>query len=179
MIVILYDDEYDDIRLIALKILRGIEMNNTPVSLMPLNTLNQTILNSAKCIIFGCQTGIMNPGVSENMLQFMNQSLTIFENQTWKNKLASGFTTDSGSASEFTILDFCKFAAKHSMIWISQGHLAENEGRNVFFGSSETRVNNNKSFLGCITRSNRMDLTGEVFGRRISEQVNRIRNVSH
>jgi flavodoxin len=174
MIVILYDDECDIIQSIALKIRHGIQINNMSAYLMPLSTLDKTILNSAKCIIFGCRTGIMGTGVSETMLKFMNQSLDIFENQTWKNKMASGFTTDSGSASEFTILDFCKFAAKHSMIWISQGHLAENEGQHI----SIERVNCNKSFLGCITGSNPMDLTGELFGRRISYQVNRIRNVS-
>jgi multimeric flavodoxin WrbA len=153
------------------------EHDNTTVSLMSLNAINSTILNSAKCIVFGCRTGTMTPGVSESMLKYMNQTFDIFENQVWKNKLAGGFTTDSGSTSESTILDFCKFAAKHSMIWISQGNLAENEGHNVFFGSSETRVNHNKSFLGCITTPAPMDLTAEIFGRRISEQVRRFRNI--
>jgi len=168
MIVILYDPEISDLRLLALKIKGGIDNENQRNLLMPLNLIDEDILDSAKCIIFGCHSGI-NGDISTGMLEFMNSTSSKFHNQIWKNKLAAGFTTGS----QKTIEDLCNFAAKNSMIWITQGHLAENEGSHVFFGSSRTRVNSNRSFLGCISMPEQYDLTASCFGTRIAQQCSR------
>lgn len=164
MIVILYDPECQITNGLALKIKLGI---GSECILMNLDNVDNHILNLAKCIIFGCRTGF-SPGVSEAMLNFMNNSRGQFENQIWKNKFAAGFTSDTGLNASRTIEDLCNFASKHSMLWIPQGHLAETEGLNMGI------INKNKSFLGCISLPDQ-DQTAYCFGLRIANIVRSLR----
>ena len=164
MIVILYDSESDEIHRIALKIRSGISGN---CELMALNNISYSFLGRADTIIFGCKSGF-TPGLSHRMLQFMDSSHDRFVNQVWKNKFAAGFTVGEGVK---TLEDLFAFACKHSMIWIPQGHLEENEGSSRPIG---TTVNSNKSYLGCIGTLRNLDLTAETFGRRISQQTRRL-----
>ena len=53
------------------------------------------------------------------------------------------------------------------MIWIPQGHLAENEGTGM------RGINKNKSYLGCISEEN--DFTPFFFGKRIAQQCSHFR----
>jgi len=170
MIVILYDSDSEEIHRIALRIRNGIQGN---CELMALNNVSYSFLGRADTIIFGCSSGF-TPGLSYRMIQFMDRSQDRFLNQVWKNKFASAFTIDEGSTSMKTLEDLFAFACKHSMIWIPQGHLAENEGSTRPVG---TTVNRNKSYLGCISILHDTDLTAETFGRRIGEQTRRILNI--
>ena len=174
MAYILYDNDCENMNRIARKIQSGIQREYPVCNLMTINNIEESTLNSAKCIIFGCESGMT--GVAYTMAKFMDKTRDRFENQIWKNKLAAGFTLNNGANSSRTIEDLCNFAARHSMIWISQGHLAENEGHGAFYGSSVTRINSNKSFLGCITTLEEADLTAEYFGRRIGQQLNILLN---
>ena len=143
MIVILYDSETEELHRLAVRIRNGIQGT---CHLMQLSSITYPLLDRASTILFGCASGF-TPGLSYRMLQFMDRSQERFLNQVWKNKFASGFTFDNGTNSIKTIEDICGFATKHSMIWIPQGHLAENEGHNRPTG---TTVNRNNSYLGCI-----------------------------
>jgi hypothetical protein len=161
MIVILYDPESNTTHEIAKKIELGIENENRLCVLMDLADVEINTLISAKAIVFGCHAGFL-PGVSQSMARFMNYTKTdIFENQIFKNKFAAGFTTRLGYDSTGVIEDICAFAAKHSMLWISQGNIAENEG------AGQNEINRNRSYLGCISSSN--DTTPVFFGRRIAQ----------
>ena len=173
MIIILYDSDCNLTHNLAQKIQFGIEEEGNPCELMQINSINEENLNSAKCIVFGCQSGFL-PGVSYKMAKYMNKTRGIFETQLWKNKLAAGFTPDAGINSVNIIQEFCNFAAKHSMIWISQGHLLENEAHSI---PQNRRVNSNKSFLGCIAKTDQADYTAEYFGKRISQQYTRLLNI--
>jgi hypothetical protein len=168
MIVILYDSESEEIQRVASRIRNGIGNCET----MALNNISYSVLARANTILFGCASGL-STGVSYRMLEFMERTRDRFANQVWKNKFASGFTIDEGSSSIKIIEDLFSFACKHSMIWIPQGHLAENEGQNRPTG---TTVNRNKSYLGCIATLDVRDLTAETFGRRIREQTERLLN---
>jgi len=169
MIVILYDSESEEIHRIAIRIKNGIQ---EPCELMTLNNITHSLLSRAHTIIFGCASGF-TPGLSYRMVLFMDRTQDRFLNQVWKNKFASAFTFDEGLNSIKTIECLCTFACKHSMIWIPQGHLAENEGSSR---PSGTTVNSNKSYLGCIASLDSIDLTAETFGRRISQQTSRLLN---
>jgi len=160
-IAIVYDPSCDLTKNIALNIMSGIEEEDVAVMLIDCNEPDYEYLDSSKLIIFGCPAGRIL-GVSENMANFMRKSQDRFENQVWKNKLSAGFTT-IGIDSSGIIEDFCRFAAKHSMLWIPQGRIEENEGSRGF-----TDVNLNKSYLGCITHAN--DITATVFGKRLGKQ---------
>ena len=168
MIVILYDSESEEIRRIVSRISSGIGNCET----MAIDNVSYSVLGRADTIIFGCKSGL-TPGLSYRMLQFMDRSQDRFLNQVWKNKFAAGFTVGEGSTSIKTLEDLFAFACKHSMIWIPQGHLAENEGHNRPNG---TTVNSNKSYLGCIATLHNTDLTAETFGRRINQQTHRLLN---
>jgi multimeric flavodoxin WrbA len=172
MIVILYDSETEEIQHIVSRIRNGIIGN---CETMSLENISYSILERADTIIFGCKSGL-TPGLSHRMLLFMNRTHDRFLNQAWKNKFAAGFTIDEGSTSMKTLEDLFAFACKHSMIWIPQGNLEENEGSNRPMG---TRVNSNKSYLGCIASLQNTDLTAETFGRRISQQTSRLINRRH
>jgi hypothetical protein len=161
MIVILYDPESNTTHEIAKKIRTGIEHENKTCILMDLADVDLNTLISAKAIVFGCHAGFLS-GVSQSMVKFMNYTKTdIFENQNFKNKFAAGFTTRQGCDSTGVIEDICAFSAKHSMIWISQGNIAENEG------ADHIEINRNRSYLGCISSWN--DVTPIFFGRRIAQ----------
>lgn len=168
MIVILYDSESEEIQRVVSRIRNGIGRCET----MSLDNISYSVLGRADTIIFGCKSGI-TPGLSNGMLQFMDRTHDRFANQVWKNKFAAGFTIGQGSTTMKTLEDLFAFACKHSMIWIPQGHLEENEGSIRPMG---TTVNSNKSYLGCIATLENTDLTAETFGRRISQQTERLLN---
>jgi hypothetical protein len=168
MIVILYDTESEEIQRVVSRIRNGIGN----CEMMTLDNINHSILERADTIIFGCKSGL-TPGISRGMLEFMDRSHDRFANQVWKNKFAAGFTIGEGSTSIKTLEDIFAFACKHSMIWIPQGHLEENEGQNRSMG---TTINSNKSYLGCIATLRNTDLTAETFGRRIRQQTERLLN---
>ena len=168
MIVILYDSDSEEIQRVALRIRNGIGNCET----MTLNNVSYSVLGRADTIIFGCASGF-SQGISHGMLQFMDRSQDRFLNQVWKNKFAAGFTIDEGSTSIKTLEYLFAFTCKHSMMWIPQGHLEENEGQNRPTG---TTINSNKSYLGCIATLRNLDLTAETFGRRISQQTSRLLN---
>jgi hypothetical protein len=176
MIVILYDNECDITHRTALRIKAGIEREIVPCYLMSIDDVDIARLTLARCIIFGCRSGFTGR-VTYNMARFMERTRGDFENQIWKNKFAAGFTTDNGVNSKDTIEDLCNFAAKHTMIWIPQGHLAENEGHRAFQNNHNAKINSNKSFLGCIPTTDEGDLTADYFGRRIGKQVDTLLNL--
>jgi len=168
MIVILYDSESEEIQRVVSRIRNGI--GNCEI--MTLDNISYSVLGRADTIIFGCKSGL-TPGISQGMLEFMDHSHDRFANQVWKNKFAAGFTIGEGSTTVKTLEDLFAFACKHSMIWIPQGHLEENEGQNRSMG---TTINSNKSYLGCIATLRNTDLTAETFGRRIRQQTERLLN---
>jgi len=169
MIVILYDSESEEIQRVVSRIRNGM---GGRCETMTLNNISYSVLERADTIIFGCKSGL-TPGISQGMLEFMNRTHDRFVNQAWKNKFAAGFTIGQGSTTLKTLEDLFAFSCKHSMIWIPQGHLEENEGQNKPMG---TKINTNKSYLGCIASLENIDITAETFGRRISQQTHRLLN---
>jgi multimeric flavodoxin WrbA len=169
MIVILYDAESEEIHRVVSRIRNGM---GGRCEIMTLDKICHSVLEQADTIIFGCKSGL-TPGLSNRMLEFMDRTQDRFINQVWRNKFASGFTIGEGSTSIKTLEGLFAFTCKHSMIWIPQGHLEENEGQNIPMG---TTVNSNKSYLGCIATLRNTDLTAETFGKRIRQQTERLLN---
>ncbi len=133
-------------------------------------------LNAADAIVFGAPTYMGS--ASATMKQFIDASSKVWFSQSWKDKLASGFT-NSGSWSGdklSTLSQLAILAAQHGMIWVSTGMLP---GNNNSKGSPED-INRVGSFLGLMTQAN-IDQgpeivppaadrqTAELFGKRIAE----------
>jgi len=163
-IVIVYSDA---IRELVRAIQNGIESQGLHVTCMHVNNIEISILYSADAIIFGCPSSFL-PGVSVEFKNFMNDRSGTFHNQTWKDKLAGGFTTIHGQNSQGVLIELFTFACQNSMIWIPQGHLAENEGYSNMPVNLRT-VNQNESFIGCIATNNQNDLTAYYFGLHFAQ----------
>jgi NAD(P)H dehydrogenase (quinone) len=152
------------------------------IEIIEMNIYNvdiNTLINSS-AIIFGCPTSMGAP--SALFKGFMEETRGEFYNQTFKNKLAAGFTFGDANSGDkhSTLQTLCSFASQHSMLWISQGHLAENEG-----AAANAMINENRSYLGNITEiplnnqghaNNEPHInnlqTAYYFGKRIGDIVN-------
>jgi len=99
--------------------------NSINVRSIDINNYNIADLISADTIIFGCHT-VMG-GVSSEFKLFMEYLDGTWQNQSLKNKMSAGFTTGHSRFDKIgTLQELSMFSAMHSMIWISQGHIAEN-----------------------------------------------------
>jgi NAD(P)H dehydrogenase (quinone) len=118
---------------------------------------------------------------SAEFKKFMEVSSKQWMQQTWKNKIAAGFT-NSGSMNGDklnTLIDLAIFAAQHSMIWVDLDILPVSSSTQDGF----KEPNRLGSFLGAMAQSNSdqgpdvtpptTDLkTAELLGHRVSEITN-------
>jgi NAD(P)H dehydrogenase (quinone) len=107
-------------------------------------------LNAADGIIFGSPTYM--GGVAAQFKAFVDAASGVWFQQTWKDKLAAGFT-HSGSLSgdkQGTLLYLAINAAQHNMIWITHGEMA----------NPENGINRLGSYLGVMGQSN-LDMSGK------------------
>ena len=130
-------------------------------------------LRQHDAIVFGCPTLLSGP--TAKFRQFMEFSMNQYHNQTLNNKMSAGFTAGtplSGDRGQ-TLQALASFAAQHSMLWVNQGHIAENEG------AAEHGINHAGSHLGLAVETlpgehepHFDDLrTANLFGRRIANST--------
>jgi NAD(P)H dehydrogenase (quinone) len=107
-------------------------------------------LNKADALVFGAPTYM--GGVSAPFKAFMDASSKAWATQSWKDKLAAGFTNSASQSGDKlnTLLQLAVFAAQHGMIWVGLGLLP---GNNSSTGSVED-LNRLGSFLGAMAQSN-------------------------
>lgn len=133
-------------------------------------------LKTADAIIFGSPTYMGS--ASAVFKQFMDASSKEWAAQSWKNKIAGGFTVSASQSGDklATLTQLAVFAAQHGMIWTGTGMLP---GNNSSKASIED-VNRLGSFLGLMAQANAdqgADVappaadrkTAELFGARIAE----------
>ncbi|MDX2270628.1 MAG: flavodoxin family protein [Cyanobacteriota bacterium] len=132
-------------------------------------TQNLDRLNDVDTIVLGTPTYMGDVAVPIKV--FMEATGGIWFSQSWKDKLAAGFTNSLGLSGDkvHTLTTLSVFAAQHSMIWISQGLMAQ---------ADQNRLS---SWLGLATQTDyqapsppAVDLeTAEKFGQRIGEVTRR------
>jgi len=152
----------------------GVNSTGALLTIMDADKVNYDALNRSNAIIFGCPTNMGGP--SATFKAFMEETFTAFYQQVFKNKLAAGFTYGAPySGDKFhTIQALSNFAAMHSMHWISQGDIRENEAANV-----NMKINPLNSHLGNMSESvndaygQEFMETAYYFGRRVGNVVNR------
>jgi multimeric flavodoxin WrbA len=139
-------------------------------------------LLGADAIVFGAPTYM--GGVSAPFKAFMDASSKVWATQSWKDKIAAGFTNSASQSGDklTTLLHLAVFAAQHGMIWVGLGLPP---GNNSSAGSVED-VNRLGSFLGAMAQSNAdqgpehgpppADLrTAELLGERVARTALRWR----
>lgn len=136
------------------------------------------LLHQSDTIVFGCPTSFGT--VSAGFKEFMEATGSFWYKQTWKNKLAAGFTCSSSpGGDQLNTLNtlFC-FAAQHSMQWVPLGILPR------FCAGWQTNGQNpHAGYIGLMVQTNNCSneapaipdgdlLTIELFGRRLYEVTN-------
>ena len=107
------------------------------------------VLAKADAIIFGCPTYMGT--VSAGMKQFMDNSSVAWFQQSWKDKLAGGFT-NSGSLSGDkinTLVSMVIFSAQHGMNWVTLGMMPPGDDA----GRAPDKPNRMGGFLGAMAQS--------------------------
>lgn len=124
-------------------------------------------LDAADAIIFGTPTYMGS--VSAEFKRFMDDSSANWFAQSWRDKLAAGFTNSGGLSGDkvAALQTLTLFAAQHSMLWVSQGVFYNAEG-----------INRLGAWLGLMTQSDNAPpdqtpppedhRTAELFGERVA-----------
>jgi multimeric flavodoxin WrbA len=144
---------------------------------------NEALMNTlseSDAIIFGAPTFMGS--ISAVYKAFMEATFPLWFEQTWKDKIASGFTNSASQSGDklSSLLQLAVLAAQLSMIWVSVG---DPPGNN-WSGGSVNDINRLGSWLGLMSQSNGdqgPDLapsegdrkTGERHGRRVARIARR------
>jgi NAD(P)H dehydrogenase (quinone) len=145
-------------------------------------------LDEADAIVFGCPTYMGS--LSAGMKKFFEAAAKKWARQSWKDKIAAGFT-NSGSFSGdklSTLTGLFYNAMQHGMIWIGLGMLPSQNDREAvrtIQGPGPDAHNRSGSFVGAMASSfecgpdvapSKGDLeTAELYGRRVAEITLRVR----
>ncbi len=127
-------------------------------------------------IIFGAPTYMGS--VSAKFKEFMDASSKKWFTQSWKNKIAAGFTNSHSLSGDKlnTLITLTVFSAQQGMIWVGQGEMPANT---IDHGGKPEQINRVGSSLGLMTQSDNAtpentpssgDIeTAKLFGKRIAE----------
>ena len=181
-VAVVYHSGYGHTAEQAKAVIRGAEsVEGTQTNLIPVDQVEQhwTTLEAADAIIFGSPTYMGS--ASAQFKTFMDASSKPWYTQSWKNKIAAGFTNSSSQNGDKlnTLIQLAIFAAQHGMIWVGLDLMP---GNNNSKGSVED-LNRLGGFLGALAQSNAdqgpeagpiaSDLkTAERLGARVAEVAN-------
>lgn len=106
-------------------------------------------LTSADAIVFGCPTYMGS--ASAAFKAFMDSTARVWAAQTWRDKLAAGFTHSAAPSGDKmgTLLQLATFAAQHGMVWVSLGLPPTYASA----GPDESGLNRLGSHLGAMAQS--------------------------
>ncbi|MCE9633299.1 MAG: flavodoxin family protein [Methylophilales bacterium] len=181
-VAVVYHSGYGHTAEQAKAVIRGADsVAGTNTNLIPVDQIEQhwTTLEAADAIIFGSPTYMGS--ASAQFKTFMDASSKPWYTQTWKNKIAAGFTNSASQNGDKlnTLIQLAIFAAQHSMIWVGLDLMP---GNNNSKGSVDD-LNRLGGFMGALAQSNAdqgpeagpiaSDLkTAERLGARVAEVAN-------
>lgn len=164
-IAVVYHSGFGHTKKQAEAVARGAsEIANTEI--MSVDKVDWEKLDNADAIIFGAPTYLGS--ASWQFKKFMDESSSRWFKQSWKDKIAGGFTNSGElSGDKLNVLfQFVVFAAQHSMIWVGSAEMPSKE------------INRLGSSLGVMAKSDNAspditppesDLkTAELYGKRIA-----------
>jgi NAD(P)H dehydrogenase (quinone) len=179
-IAILYHSGYGHTERQARAVEQGARSHpGAEVALIPVADWEQhrATLDAADAFILGCPTYMGS--MSAPMKAFLDGTGGIWHAQSWKDKLAAGFTNSGSPAGDKfnTLVGLATFAAQHGMLWVSLGLLPryrDEQGR---------EINRSGSFLGATAQSPGVDRANEppeddletarILGRRVARAAER------
>lgn len=149
--------------------------------LMSVDDLDWDLLDRCQGIVFGSPTYMGS--VSAPFKQFMDQTSQRWVQQSWRDKVAAGFTNSWGLSGDKlnTLIQLAVFASQHGMIWVGQTE--------INIEQQPDSLNRLGSSLGLMAQSDNAspDLTppaGDLqtafrFGQRIARLTKRLTMESH
>jgi NAD(P)H dehydrogenase (quinone) len=183
-VAIVYHSGYGHTKVLAEAVARGAEsVPGTEVALIPVAEAEARAaeIQAADAVIFGAPTYMGS--VSAPFKAFMDWSSKAWFSQSWKNKLAAGFTNSASQSGDKlnSLIQLAVFAMQHGMIWVGLDLLP---GNNNSKGSIHD-LNRLGSFMGAMGQSN-ADVgpdqapiesdrkTAEHLGRRVATFAGRL-----
>ena len=154
-IVIVYHSGYGHTARVAQAVGEGAKRHaGARVQVLSVDGLDEagwTALDEADAIIFGAPTYM--GGVSARFKAFIESASKRWSGQTWKDKIAAGFTNAGAySGDNFnSLVQLVANAMQHSMIWVGTG-LKAPAAKGA--GPSPDDINRLGSFIGVATQSN-------------------------
>jgi NAD(P)H dehydrogenase (quinone) len=157
---------------------------DTSVHLVAVGDIEQHwhLLDEADAIVFGTPTYMAGP--SAQFKAFMDATSGRWSQQSWKDKMAAGFTNSAGINGDKlnTLESLSLFAMQHGMVWVGLGLLPGN----VTADGSPEDLNRLAGFLGAMSQANAdvgpeiaphgSDLrTAAELGRRVAQAAARWR----
>ncbi|MBT2791468.1 flavodoxin family protein [Paraburkholderia strydomiana] len=128
-IVIVYHSGYGHTKKVAESVLAGTQEAGAEAKLLPVGDIDEAAwaeLAAADAIIFGAPTYMGGP--SADFKKFADASSKPWFGQTWKDKIAAGFTNSATMNGDkfLTIQYFVTLAMQHGMIWVGTGLMPSN-----------------------------------------------------
>lgn len=180
-VAIVYHSGFGHTEVLANFIAEGATEAGATVSLIKCQKPNMKKINEADAIIFGCPTYMGT--VSAEMKKFMDECSTEWRNQTWRDKIAAGFTNSAALSGDKlnTLMQFVIFSMQHSMIWAGLDLMNSSSKSS----SSPKDLNRLGSWIGLMAQSNSGETaetsppigdrkTAKYFGQRIVEVCNKM-----
>lgn len=182
---VIFHSGYGHTKKVAEHVALGVEKVLGECQLINVDELDDAkwaLLDSSDAIIFGCPTYM--GGVSAKFKAFIDSASGRWMRQTWKDKLAAGFTNSGSMSGDKLATLFALFvnASQHGMIWV--GQVGASPSLKGLEAAQITDVNRIGSWVGLMTQSNQDspeitpasgDLeTAELFGERIAAIAKKI-----
>jgi len=154
------------------------------ISVADMNDHVWQALDEADAIIFGAPTYM--GGASAEFKKFADASSKTWFGQTWKNKIAGGFTNSASmNGDKFsTIQYFITLAMQHSMIWVGTGLMPANKGSSTrndinYLGGMSGALAQSPSDLGPDEGPLPGDLeTARLYGERIAQITKQFKGIA-
>lgn len=143
---------------------------------------NLDALDNADAIIFGCPTYMGN--MAAEMKRFVEAAVKKWFTQSWKDKIAGGFTNSSSFHGDKlnTLQGLMIQAMQQGMIWVGTGMFPsanDPEGLNSIDGPGPHTHNRQGSWIGPMASSFQVDAPGappkgdietaELYGKRVAD----------
>lgn len=135
------------------------------------DSLDWSTIHSLDGLIFGSPTYMGS--VASEFKRFMDSTSKFWLDQTWKNKIAAGFTIGTSPSGDQlnTLLQLFVFSMQHGMIWVGQDQLGSR------YSGDNKRINENGLWAGLGAQSNpdkskliydHDQETAVLFGKRVA-----------
>jgi multimeric flavodoxin WrbA len=152
-VAVVYHSGYGHTKVLAEAVACGVQsVAGTDVALIPVDqaAARAAELDAADAIVFGAPTYMGS--VSAPFKAFMETTSKLWAAQTWRDKLAAGFTNSASQNGDKlnSLVQIAIFAMQHGMIWVG---LDLPPGNNSSKGSVDD-LNRLGSFLGAMGQSN-------------------------